>query len=371
MRYAFAILALLVLVAGLAGVKGAQISKLVSLGKQAQKAGPPPEAVSTSRAEQQEWDRSLSAVGSVSSVQGVSVSNESPGVVSRIHFESGKNVEAGTLLVELDTSVERAQLASARARRKLAEVNLGRSQALVASGSLAPAERDTDRATRDSAAADEAALTAQIARKSVRAPFKGRLGIRAVNLGQYLPPGTQITVLEAIEQVFVDFTLPQQRLESLSVGLPVDVSIAAGPTVRGSISAIDPAVDMATRSIKVRASVPNQGERLRPGMFANVSISLPGKTKEVVVPGTAIVHAPYGDSVFIVEDRKDGPGKTVRQQFVRAGEQRGDLVAVAEGLQPGLEVVSAGAFKLHNGSPVTIKPDVKPTPELSPHPQNR
>jgi membrane fusion protein (multidrug efflux system) len=382
MRVAIAILGLLALIAGLAGIKGAQIAKLVSMGNEAKKAGPPPEAVSTATATEQEWERTVYAVGSVASVRGVTVSNEVGGVVSRIHFESGQNVEAGKVLVELDTDVEKAQLASARARQKLAAINLARSRALAKSGSIAPSDVDTDRAALESATADANALEAQIARKVVRAPFKGRLGIRAVNLGQYLPPGTQVTVLETVEDVFVDFTLPQQRLESLRTGLPVRVAIASGPTLDGTICAIDPAVDPSTRTIKARASVPNKDERLRSGMFVNVEVAFPGKDKVVAVPATAVVHAPYGDSVFLVEDRKDGSGnvmhnpdgspqKAVRQQFVRLGDARGDFVAVATGVPAGREVVSAGAFKLHNGAPVMITKDVKPAPELSPHPQNR
>jgi membrane fusion protein (multidrug efflux system) len=382
MRYAFAILILLALIAGLAGIKGAQIAKLVSLGKQAQKAGPPPEAVSSGPALEQDWERTVLATGSVASVRGVAVSNESAGVVTRIHFESGENVEAGKLLVELDTNVERAQLASARARKSLADVNLRRSQALAKSGSIAPSQVDNDRAALDSATADANALSAQIARKAIRAPFKGRLGIRAVNLGQYLSPGTPVTVLESVDAVFVDFTLPQQRLESLASGLPVRVSIAGGPTLDGTISAIDPAVDASTRSVKARASVPNQEQRLRPGMYVNVTVAFPGTSKVVAIPATAVVHAPYGDSVFLVEDRKDAsgstmtgpdgaPAKAARQQFIRLGESRGDFVSVLEGVKPGQEIITAGAFKLRNGAPVMITKDVKPGPELSPHPQNR
>jgi len=382
MRWAFAILGLLVLIAGLAGIKGAQIGKLVSLGNEAKKAGPPPEAVSSAPAQEQEWERTVRATGSVASVQGTAVSSEAAGVITRIHFESGENVEAGKVLVELDTNVERAQLASARARKSLADVNLRRTEALAKSGSIAPSEVDATRAASDGATADANALSAQIARKVVRAPFKGRLGIRAVNVGQYLAPGMQVTVLQAIESVFVDFSLPQQRLESLANGLPVRIDFAGGTTMGGTISAIDPAVDSSTRSIKARASVPNKDQRLRPGMYVDVTVAFPGKMKVVTIPATAAVHAPYGDSVFLVEDRKDAsgnvvaspdgsPSKTARQQFIRLGETRGDFVAVTEGLQPGQEVVTAGAFKLHNGAPVKITKDVKPGPELSPHPQNR
>jgi membrane fusion protein (multidrug efflux system) len=374
MRYAIAILGLLVLVATLAGVKGAQISSLMAFGKEAAKAGPPPEAVSTAQSQEQAWEGRLDAVGSVAADKGVTVSNEAAGVVTAIHFESGQVVEQGRLLVELDTSVERAQLASARARRSLAAVSLERSRALVKSGSLAKADLDADQSAFDTATADANALSAQIGRKSVRAPFSGRLGIRAVNLGQYLAPGTPVTVLESTESVFVDFTLPQQELPRLETGFPIHVTLASGDAFDGNIRAIDPSVDVATRSVKVRASVPNQQHHLRPGMFVNVSVVLPQRAKVVVVPQTALVHAPYGDSVFIVEEDKNAggkPTKIVRQQFVRTGEPRGDFVTIAEGVQPGQEVVTAGAFKLRNGARVIVTKDVKPAPDLTPHPPNR
>lgn len=382
MRYAVAILGLLVLIAGLAGMKAAQIGKLMVFGKAAEQAGPPPEAVSTLPAQEQAWEGTLSAVGSVAAAKGVSLSSESAGVVTRLHFESGEVAKQGKVLVELDTSVERAQLDAARAKRSLAEVQLVRSRALVKSGALPQSQLDADQSALDSASADVASLEAQIARKVVRAPFDGRLGIRAVNLGQYLAPGTQVTVLEAIDSVYVDFTLPQERLESVRTGLPVRVTLLGGTALDGTISAIDPRVDNTTRTIQVRAAVPNKGERLRPGMFVSVSVILPEQIKVVAIPATAVVHAPYGDSVFVVEDAKDPSGtpllgpdgapiKVARQQFVRLGEARGDFVAVLEGLAPGQEVVSAGAFKLHNGTRVKLTPDVKPAPELSPHPQNR
>jgi membrane fusion protein (multidrug efflux system) len=252
----------------------------------------------------------------------------------------------------------------------------------VHSGALPQSQLDADQSALDSAAAEVASLEAQIARKVVRAPFTGRLGIRAVNLGQYLAPGTQVTVLETIESVYVDFTLPQERLQSLQTGLPVRVTLLGGAALDGTVIAIDPRVDSTTRTIQVRATVPNKDERLRPGMFVSVSVILPERLKVVAVPATAVVHAPYGDSVFIVEDAKDSSGNplrgpdgapigVVRQQFVRLGEARGDFVAILEGLAPSQQVVSAGAFKLRNGTRVTITPDVKPAPELAPHPQNR
>ncbi len=384
MRYVAAVLGLLLLIGGLAGVKGKQIASLMAMGKQMQKAGPPPEAVNTTVLQEQSWEGTLSAVGSVAAAKGVEISNDAPGVVWRIDFESGATVRQGQPLVELDSRVERAQLASARARQELAEVQAKRSRALVQSNAIAQSQLDADESAFKTSAADVSGLEAQIDRKIVRAPFAGRLGIRAVNLGQYLNPGTTLTVLEQIDSVFVDFTLPQQQLASLKVGTPVRAMVegADGATYSGVIAAIDPSVDSTTRSLKLRASVPNDHEKLRPGMFVNVSVVLPKTAPFVALPVTAVVHASYGDSVFVVEDKKDDsgspvfgadgkPAKIARQQFVKVGEQRGDYVAAIDGVKAGQELVTAGAFKLHNSSPVTVKNEVNLDAKLSPRPENR
>lgn len=391
MRHVIAIAALVLVVAGLAGVKYSQISSLLAMGRAMAQSGPPPEAVASARAEVQPWPGRLVAVGSVSSARGVTVSNEVPGVVTAIRFESGALVKRGEVLVELDTGVERAQLASARARKDLASTNAGRSRSLFKDGAIPPVQLDSDESTLKSSRADEGALRAQIERKTVRAPFAGRLGIRQINLGQYLSPGTPITELEAVDVLYVDFTLPQQRLAEVAVGLPVRVTIdgAAAP-VAGTIGAIDPAIDAATRSIRMRATVAGGDPRLRPGMFANVEVELPGAAQKVVIPATAVVHAAYGDSVFVVEDRPPAPprggpapprggpapapgtsAKIARQQFVRLGEARGDFVAVADGVAAGQEVVTDGAFKLRNGGGVVVREAVTPAPQLAPHPENR
>jgi membrane fusion protein, multidrug efflux system len=383
-RYVIPIVLLVALIGGLTGVKVTQISSLINMGKQMQKAGPPPEVVSTAMSEAAVWGGALSAVGSVMAAKGVSISNDAPGVVARISFDSGAQVKAGQVLVELDASVERAELASAVARRDLAALTANRSRALVASNSLSQSQLDADEAQLRTATTDAAGLQAQIDRKIVRAPFSGRLGIRAVNLGQYLNAGTTLTVLEAIDLVYVDFTLPQQRLSDIKVGMPVKVTIegAAGLSSDGVIAAVDPEIDSTTRTLKLRASVPNKEEKLRPGMFANVSVVLPERGSIVTIPATAVVHAPFGDSVFVVEDKKDDAGAVVkgeddkpvrvaRQQFVRLGEARGDFVAIQDGVTAGQELVSAGAFKLRNGSSIKVIPDVKAAPSLNPHPDNR
>lgn len=384
MRYVVVILGLLALVGGLVFVKFSQISTLMAFGKQMQAMGPPPESVGSAVAQVQSWEDTLSAVGSIASVKGVSLSNDAPGVVTRINFESGKTVKKGEVLVELDSGVERAQLASAKARRELASLTVNRSRALFASRSMSQAQLDNDDAEFKRADTDYRAIQAQLERKVVRAPFDGRLGIRGVNLGQYLNPGTPITSLDALGAVYVDFTLPQQRLGNVSIGMPVRVTIEGSkqPPVSGTITAVDPTLDDATRSIKLRASLPNDLEKLRPGMFANVSVLLPKKEDQVIVPVTALVHASYGDSVFVVEDKKPGsPGmaKTpdgrvvhvARQQFVRVGDVRGDFVAISEGVKRGQEVVTAGAFKLRNGAPVVVDNRVKAEPQMNPRLENR
>jgi membrane fusion protein (multidrug efflux system) len=382
-RYVTVVLGLVAVVAALAGIKAAQISMLIGMGKQAQKSGPPPEAVATFVAERQTWEAMISAVGSVTAAKGVAVSNEVPGIVSRILFDSGATVKEGQILVELDTSVERAQLASARARQDLAQETGTRSHALLASGSISKAQVDADEAQLKTATTDSSALAAQIARKTVRAPFAGRLGIRLVNRGQYLNSGTPVAMLDAIDKQYVDFTLPQQRLADVQLGMPVRLTIegAEGAAHEGTVAAIEPAVDSTTRTIKLRASVPNLDERLAPGMFANVSVVLPQKASFVVLPATAIIHASYGDSVFVVEDEKDDagtavegpdgkPAKVARQQFVRVGDARGDFTAILDGVAEGQVVVMGGAFKLRNGSNVVVNNDVKLTPQLAPHPEN-
>ncbi|HEY4104456.1 MAG TPA: efflux RND transporter periplasmic adaptor subunit, partial [Polyangiaceae bacterium] len=316
-------------------------------------------------------------------VRGVALSNDLPGIVTKINFESGDVVKQGQILVELDTSVERAQLASAIVHHDLAVVNVNRSHALIKESVISQSQVDSDEATVKSAATDAASLQATINRKIVRAPFAGRLGIREVNIGQYLNPGTQLTVLQAIGAVFVDFSLPQQELATMTVGLPVKVKIedANLPRIDGAIAAVDPTIDSNTRMIKLRASVPNPDEKLRPGMFADVAVELPGQGAVVTVPVTAIVHASFGDSVFVVEDKKpDSPGakttpdgkiiKNARQQFVRVGESRGDFVAIVDGVKSGDEVVTAGAFKLRNNSPILVNNSVKAEPQLDPHPEN-
>lgn len=377
MRHLIPLALLVAIVAGLGTVKFRQIQTLLQAKERQEHMGPPPEAVGTAVATEAAWEGTIAAVGTVAAVRGVAVSNESPGVVAAIHFESGQVVRAGQVLVELDTSVERAQLASAEARKQLADLSAGRSRALAEREAASKAQLDADEAQLKTSSADFGALKAQIDRKTVRAPFAGRLGIRNVNLGQYLQPGTPVTVLESLGSVYVDFTVPQQYLPDVKVGTPVRIALkdavaGAGGTLDGTIGAVDPEIDATTRSIKLRASVPNPKDKLRPGMFVNVEVVRNQKSRLVTAPLTAIVHASYGDSVFVVEPAATDPAaKVARQQFVRVGPARGDFVAILDGVKAGQELVTAGAFKLRNGAPVVINNAIQPAPALSPHVDNR
>ena len=384
MQYLVVILGLVVALGALAGIKGAQVSELLQWAEhRQQKDGLPPESVGTARATTQNWGDSLNAVGNVTSVRGVAVSNEIPGVVSRLLFDSGARVKQGQLLVELDASVERAQLSSLRARLRLARHSLQRSRMLAPQGAIPDSQLDADESSASAVSADVQALQAQIERKSVRAPFSGRLGIRAINVGQYLAPGTTIAVLESTDSVFVDFSLPQPESARVRLGMNVLAQFdPPGSTpLRGSVSAIEPTLDPETRNIRIRASLPDLDDRLRPGMFVRVSVLLPQNRPMVVVPLSAVSHASYGDSLFVLDsghgaaDLGVGPEMTptrvARQHFVRLGPARGDFVAVLEGLNDGDEVVAAGTFKLRNGSRVTVNNDVGPEAQLDPHPENR
>jgi membrane fusion protein, multidrug efflux system len=395
MRIVVAVGISLVVVGALAGTKFAQISSLIRFGKAAQAAGPPPQAVGTAVAKGAEWESLLESVGSVAAGRGVTISNEVPGVVRAIRFDSGAKARPGQVLIELDASVERAQLSSLQARRDLASSSAVRTRRLEAGGASTKAQLDADESQLKTVSADARALEAQIEKKTIRAPFGGKLGIRSVNLGQYLNPGTPITVLESTDAVYIDFTVPQQQVARVPVGTSVRIVLPGTQpprTLPGKIAAVDPNVDPLTRAVKLRASVEEQKDEshgdktnaneLRPGMFVNVSVVLPDRASVVFVPATAILSAPYGNSVYIIEDRKDEaghpvsgpdgkPAKVARQQFVRVGITRGDFVAIDEGVTAGQEVVMLGAFKLRNGAPVFVNNEIKLSPSQTPHPPNR
>ncbi len=361
---------LVVLIGGLVSVKMSQIKTMM-----ASKWSLPPTPVTTAAVSQDDWEPFLPAVGSIAAVQGVTVSAQLDGNVSVISFEAGSLVKAGDLLVQQDVTSEMAQLAAAQAAAELARLNLQRSRELLDKETISQQQYDSDDAVHKQAVAQAANIQATIAKKTIRAPFAGRLGIRLVNLGQTLRAGDPIVSLQALKPIYADFYLPQQWLSEVATGMPVQVSTGAlhNFTGQGSITAMNPDVDSATRNVKVEATIANGDELLRPGMFVDVKVLLPTKARVLVIPSTSVLYAPYGDSVFVVDDAKDADGKPVkvaRQQFVRLGEKRGDFVAVVSGLKAGEVVVTTGAFKLRNGLQVTIDNRLAPAASLTPQPEN-
>lgn len=365
-----ALAGVLLLVGSLGGIKAAQIRAMIEQGK---KFVPPPETVTTAVAKTESWETSLTAVGSLTAVQGVTVSAELPGKVVEIAFEPGKPAAAGELLVRQDASAEEALLPGAVAQVALAKANLDRTAGLLAERIASQADHDAAVAAHDRAKAEADSLRAAIEKKRIRAPFSGRLGIRRVNLGQILREGDPVVTLQSLDPIFADFSLPQQQLGSVRIGLPVRVESDAMPgrTLSGRITAIDPVVDASTRNGRLQATLSNPGEVLRPGMFVTLSVSLPGRRTAVSIPATAVLPAPYGDSVFVVEDDGAGKGgKVLRQRFVRLGARRGDFVEVTQGLKAGERVASTGVFKLRNGQPAVVDERLAPPFRKDPKPEN-
>jgi membrane fusion protein (multidrug efflux system) len=368
-----AILALLAVIVILAGIKAAQIGTMIKAGKSF---APPPEAVTSAKVEAVEWQASRPAVGTLVAVRGVALASEVAGLVREIGFDSGAFVRRDDVLVKLDTSVEEAQLAAARADADLARANLARARALRAAGSNSPADLDVAETRARSAAANVATLQATIAKKTIRAPFEGRLSIRQVELGQVMASGTPIASLQSIDPIHAEFWLPQQTLSELKIGMKARLRTDVFPQAswEGALTTINSEVDVATRNVRVRATVPNADGRLRAGMFANVELLSPEKSLVLVIPATAVLYAPYGDSVFALEEKRDPAGNPTliaHQKFVRLGERRGDLVAVVNGLAAGETIVSSGAFKLRNGSPVVVRNELAPKAEVSPQPVDK
>ncbi len=317
----------------------------------------------------EEWDTTLKAIGTVAAVNGVTVSADLPGVVAEIDFDSGRSVKKGDILVRLDTKQEQAQLASAIAQRELARLDLERQKGMLEKQIVPQATFDTAAATFKSAEAAAEQIRATMERKTIRAPFAGVLGIRQVNLGQYLAGGAPIVSLQSVRPVYVNFTVPQQEIGLMSVASAVHLD--TGDT--GKITAADSVVDEATRNMRVQATFDNASGKLRPGMFVEAQLARGAKTNVVALPASAISYAPFGDSVFIVEDIKDPKGKSyrgVRQQFVKLGGSRGDQVAVLTGVKPGEEVVTSGVFKLRPGAAVIVNNAVQPGNNPKPNPEN-
>jgi len=362
----------IVVVAGLGFVKYRQIETAMAQGASFQ---PPPTAVTTVVAHKETWPSNLGVIGTATAIQGVTVSADLPGTVDKIYFDSGKWVKEGEVLVELDTRQERAQLAAMEANRDLAKINYDRLRQLVEQGVLARSEYDNATAQQKATEAQVGEIRATIARKTIRAPFSGLLGIRQISLGQYLAAGQAIVPLQSLSPIYVNFGVPQQQTPQMKVGRKLRVTSDDLPGIEfgGLVTAIDSVVDQSTRNVQVQATLSNPGGRLRPGMFVQVQVGL-GENREIVpLPASAINYAPYGDSVYVVTDLKDPKGNSyrgVRQQFVKVEGSQGDQVAVVSGLKPGDEVVTSGVFKLRNGAAVQVNNKVQPENSKSPKPED-
>lgn len=336
----------------------------------------PPSAVNVVEVKTDSWQPRLTSTGSLTAVQGVTISAQLDGTVTGINFEAGAKVKAGDLLIQMDISAEQAQLRASEASLELAKTNLKRSQELLARNTISQAQLDTDSSNEKQMEAAADNIRAVIAKKTIRAPFAGRLGVRLVNLGQTLKAGDAIVSLQALDPIFADFYVPQQELRSVTAGLEVQLACDAYPneTFTGKVTAVNPDVDATTRNVRVQATLANPAEKLRPGMFVGVSIVLPAKETVLPIPQTAVLYAPYGNSVFTVEEKKDEQtGKTAKvavQHFVRLGRKQGDFVNVISGLKSGDVVVTSGVFKLHPGVPVVASTVAAPDAQLAPKPDD-
>jgi membrane fusion protein (multidrug efflux system) len=363
---------LVLVTAILIGVKAGQIVSMVRAGEAMV---PPPEAVTSAVAKEEDWARTRPAIGTLVASRGVTVGAELGGTVRQIGFESGATVRRGDLLVKLDTSTEEAALQAAVADQALARVTLTRARRLRAGEANAQADLDVAEAKAKAADAVVAQLRTAIAKKTIRAPFDGRVAIRQVELGQVVSAGTPIASLQAVTPIHADFWLPQQALAEVRAGERVVLATDIFHDTRweGRITTINPEVDPASRNVRVRATFENRDGRLRPGMFASVTV-VSGEEEHVLsIPATAVIYAPYGDSVFALAqgtDKAGRPATVAKQKFVRLGERRGDLVAVTDGLAPGERIVSSGAFKLRNGMPVAVNDALAPDAQLAPRPPN-
>ncbi len=369
-KFVVAVFAFVLIVAGLGAVKMAQFKEMAAHPHEQPVLG-----VSSFDARSESWQPTLNGIGSLAPVEGVALSTEVEGTVVKINFENGQAVKAGDLLVALDTSVEESQLKAAQAQLVLAKLGSTRANELIQKSTISQAEVDQATAQLDQAQAAVDGLKATIAKKNLVAPFEGRVGIRLVNVGQFITRGQALVPLQKIDHLYVNFTLPEREVPNLTVGESVAISVDAYNERRftGKLNAISPEVDNTTRNIAVQAIFENPGEVLRPGMFARVEVQMPDAKSVVVVPATAVSYAAYGNSVFVIQDMKGEDGKSftgVRQQFVKIGVRRGDLISIIEGVKPGEKIVSTGTFKLRNGMPVEVHNEVVPTSDANPHPAN-
>jgi membrane fusion protein (multidrug efflux system) len=375
-KYIIAILLMLVVVVaiyfGLGYYKVGQIMGFVQLAKSGAFA-PPPTAVTTTVAEKTQWQPTLETIGTVVAINGVTISTDLAGIVCKLAFDSGCQVKAGDLLVQLNTDQEQAQLAQAEAQRDWTQITLTRNQGLLEKRTVSQSDFDSATAQFHQAQATVDQYKAVIARKTLRAPFAGIVGIRQVNLGQYLNTGDPVVTLQSFDPIYVNFSLPQQNLSQITVGQAVEITVDAygDKLFKGRLTAINSLVDQNSRNVQIQATLPNSDTQLRPGMYAQVKVVLPETQEVVAIPTSSIHYAPYGDSVFIVSDLKSQDGKTykgVTEQFVKLGQSKGDLTAIVSGLKPGDEVVTSGVFRLRSGGAIIVNNKTTPGNDTSPKP---
>lgn len=367
------VIAVALLVGSLVYVKLGQFGAMEEAGA---KMSFPPTTVTSFTANDDNWEQFIPATASVTAVNGVLVSAEVGGRVTNIKFDSGDRVKKGQVLVQLDTSSENAQLASSKASAAQAEADLKRARTLIAKKLVSEDTLDQAITQVKETEAQVEVINASLDKKTIRAAFSGRLGISQVNQGQILSIGTPIVALQNLKRVYVDFSVPQQKILQITQEMKIRVESDAIPdeVFNGDISAVNLEVDPVTRNVQVRAIVKNPKEKLRTGMFVNVELILPERQKVLPIPATAVLYAPFGNSVFVIDETKNEKSgesqKVLRQQFVILGQARGDFVDVTDGLKNGETVVSSGVFKLRSGSPVVIDNTLAPKASLEPNPKD-
>jgi membrane fusion protein, multidrug efflux system len=362
----------------LGGLIGFNFFKGYMMQKYMSSAPVPAATVSTTKAEFQQWQPQLSAVGSMRAVRGVDVTTEVAGLVRSLHFKSGEDVTAGQLLAQLNADADIAQLHVLEAAAELSATTLDRDTAQYGIQAISKAQLDSDAADLKGRRAQVAQQAALVDKKTIRAPFAGRLGISTVNPGQYLNPADKIVTLQTLDPIYIDFSLPQQQLPQISVGQKVVVTADAfpGQVFTGKVNAVNPAVDASTRNVQIEATLPNAKRQLYPGMFANVAVDSGAEQRYLTLPQTAITYNPYGETVFVVKpsdkkDEKANAGLVAQQVFVTTGPARGDQVAIMKGIEPGMQVVTSGQIKLKSGTPVVVNNAVLPADSPNPKPQEK
>jgi membrane fusion protein (multidrug efflux system) len=377
-----ALVGLVVVIVALVGIKVGQIRAMIEAGHAFV---PPPESVTSVKVATSSWQSRRSAIGSLIAIHDVTLGAELPGLIREVAFESGSTVKRGTVRVRLDTSNETAQLASATADAELAKSTMERARALRKGGANSPAELEAAEARAKQARAIMTNIQATISKKVIRAPFDGRVAMRQVERGQIVSPGTPVATLQSVDPIYAEFSLPQQALADLKNGQVATMRVDSfpGKTWQGTVTTVNSEVDPVTRNIRVRATFPNRDGLLRPGLFVNVDVNASDRRDVLTVPATAVVYAPYGDSVVVLDEKPDEQKKDEQKQegapsplvaqprFVRLGEKRGDLVAVLSGLKEGETVVSNGAFKLRKGARVIVNNALAPPVELDPKPTDK